>query len=126
MISGEAHVVHELAAAWNQAIVANDAEAISGFVTPDWVLVGQDGPGQGTDFLTLVSTGELTHSAMETVEDTERLRIYGDTAVRTARVTNTAHYRGRTFVADEWTTDVYIRTDQGWRCVLSHVTPAQQ
>ncbi len=40
-------------------------------------------------------------------------------------MTNTAHFGGREFHADEWTTDVYHRTPRGWLCVHSHTTPAQ-
>ncbi|MFJ9637699.1 hypothetical protein [Streptomyces sp. NPDC101178] len=28
------------------------------------------------------------------------------------------------FMADEWTTDVFVRGGGHWRCVLSHITPA--
>ncbi|MCP3015753.1 nuclear transport factor 2 family protein [Nocardiopsis dassonvillei] len=62
---------------------------------------------------------------MRPVEGTERVRVHGDLAVVTARVTNTARFGGREFHADEWTTDVYHRTPHGWLCVHSHVTPAQ-
>ncbi len=43
----------------------------------------------------------------------------------TARVTNTAHYGGDRFDADEWTTDVFVRRDDVWRCVLTHLTEAE-
>lgn len=110
--------------AWQQAIVANDVESIGRFTSEDWVLVDQTGVGSRDAFLALVASGELTHSAMQMVDGTVRVRVHGDTAVVTARVTNTAHYRGQEFVADEWTTDVYQRAPAGWICVLSHVTPA--
>jgi hypothetical protein len=55
-----------------------------------------------------------------------RVRVYGGTAVLTARVTNTAHYGGKRFDADEWTTDVFVLRDGRWRCVLSQITPAAE
>lgn len=124
MRSDDEREVLETAEAWRRAIVANDATAIARFVTQDWVLVDQHGVGRGADFLTLVGSGDLSHSAMDAVAGTDRVRVHGDTALHTARVTNTAHFRGEEFRADEWTTDVYRRTPQGWVCVLSHVTPA--
>ncbi|MBE3001327.1 nuclear transport factor 2 family protein [Nocardiopsis sp. HNM0947] len=111
--------------AWRRAIVANEAGEIGRFMSEDWVLVDGDGVGTREKFLSLVSSGALTHSRMEAVPGTERVRVYGDTAVVTARVVNTAHYGGRDFHADEWTTDVYRQTDQGWVCVISQATPAQ-
>ena len=70
-------------------------------------------------------SGELTHSAMDRAGEA-RVRVYGDTAVFTARVTNTTHYAGRQFDADKWTTDVFVKRDGRWVCVLSHITPAVQ
>lgn len=111
--------------AWQRAIVANDADEIAGFASDDWVLVDETGIGTRERFLALVASGDLTHSEMRTVDGTERIRIYGDTAVVTARVFNTAHFGGQEFRADEWTTDVFRRVEGTWVCVLSHVTPAR-
>jgi ketosteroid isomerase-like protein len=113
------------AAAWRRAIMANDADAIGRFVSGDWVLVGPSGVGTREEFVSLVASGALTHSEMRPVEGTERVRVHGDLAVLTARVTNTAHFGGREFRADEWTTDVYQRTQDGWICMHSHVTPVK-
>lgn len=108
-----------IAAAWAEAIVANDADRIASFVTDDWVMVSELGVTAGRDFLALVAAGELTHSAMTTVGAT-RVRVWGNTAALTARIANTAHFRGERFDADEWTTDVFVRRDGRWRCALSH------
>ncbi len=120
----ESRQILALARAWADAIVADDAAAIGRYLTDDWVLVDQDGIGSRGRFLALVASGDLTHEAMDTVEGTERVRVHGDTAILTARVTNTARYRGEVFHADEWTTDVYVRTGDGWRCAHTHITPA--
>ncbi|UNX55351.1 nuclear transport factor 2 family protein [Georgenia sp. TF02-10] len=109
------------AASWAEAIVANDADRIAAFVTDDWVIVSESGISPGTTFLSLVASGELTHSAMAAVGPT-RVRVLGTTALLTARVTNTAHYRGRRFDADEWTTDVFVRRGDTWLCALTQYT----
>lgn len=92
-------------------------------MAPEWVIVSASGVTPREHFLSLVAAGELTHSAMELVGDA-RVRVYGDTAVFTGRVTNTAHHLGRRFDADEWTTDVFARREGRWVCVLSHITAA--
>lgn len=126
MSGDDARDVRDVAQAWQRAIVANDADSIASFTADDWVLVDHTGVGRRAEFLSLVASDELTHSSMNTVDGSERVRIYGDTAIVTARVKNTAQYRDQQFCADEWTTDVYRRTEQGWRCVLSHVTALQR
>ncbi|MYX18113.1 DUF4440 domain-containing protein [Streptomyces sp. SID8374] len=109
--------------AWAAAIVANDAERIAAFMADEWVIVSESGITDRDTFLAFVTSGDLTHSAMRAITP-PRIRVHGDTAVVTARITNTAHYRGDRFDADEWTTDVFVRRDGAWRCVLSHITPA--
>ena len=113
----------EVGKAWAEAIVANDAARIATFVTDDWVIVSESGISAGTNLLTLVASGDLTHSAMEVVGQ-PRIRVLGATATVTARITNTAHHQGRQFDADEWTTDVYVRRDDRWLCALTHYTSA--
>ncbi|MET8677459.1 nuclear transport factor 2 family protein [Streptomyces sp. NPDC004647] len=108
---------------WAAAIVSNDAARIAEFIADDWVIVSESGVSAKAYFLSLVESGELTHSAMNLV-DQARVRVYGDTAVLTVRMTNTAHYQGRRFDADEWTTDVFVKRDGRWLCVLSHITAA--
>ncbi|MGW1294181.1 nuclear transport factor 2 family protein [Streptomyces sp. NPDC002533] len=108
---------------WAAAIVANDAARIAGFMADEWVIVSESGITDREAFLGYVRSGDLTHSAMEAVTP-PRIRVHGDTALVTARITNTAHYGGQRFDADEWTTDVFVRRDGHWRCVLSHITPA--
>jgi uncharacterized protein (TIGR02246 family) len=108
---------------WAAAIVSNDPERIADFMAEEWVIVSESGVSPKEQFISLVASGELTHSTMKPVGDA-RVRVYGDAAVMTCRVTNTAHHQGRRFDADEWTTDVFVRREGRWLCVLSHITPA--
>lgn len=112
-----------LAKEWAEAIVSNDAARISSFIADEWVIVSESGVSAKEQFLSLVESGELTHSAMTSVGE-PRIRVYGDTAVFTGQVTNTAHYLGQRFDADEWTTDVFVYRNGRWLCVLSHITAA--
>jgi uncharacterized protein (TIGR02246 family) len=110
---------------WATAIVSNDAGRIAGFMADDWVIVSESGVSTKEQFLSFVISGALTHSAMDRVSDA-RVRVHGDTAVLTARMTNTAHYDGRRFDADEWVTDVFVYQEGRWLCVLSQITGVGQ
>ncbi|MFF5839992.1 nuclear transport factor 2 family protein [Streptomyces massasporeus] len=112
-----------LAKNWAEAIVSDDPARIAEFMADEWVIVSASGIDPREKFLSLVASGALTHSAMDLRTD-PRVRIHGDTALVTCRVTNTAHYRGERYDADEWTTDVFVRRQGRWLCVLSHITPA--
>ena len=102
-------------------MVANDADLIGGFMADDWVIVSERGISTKKDFLGFVASGALTHSTFEMASDA-RVKVYGDTAVMTIRVVNTAHFGGKQFDADEWATDVFVKQNGKWLCVHSHIT----
>lgn len=108
---------------WSAAIVSNDVPRISAFMADAWVVVSESGITDRDAFLGYVASGDLTHSAMRAISPS-RVRVHQDTATVTARMTNTAHYGGRRVDADEWVTDVFVRRDGRWLCVLTHITSA--
>jgi ketosteroid isomerase-like protein len=116
--------VHELLQVekdWAQAFVKNDAEAIDRFMAEDWIVVDAD--GHVTDraaFLGIIRSGALTHQAM-TLEE-PRVRVYGNTAVVTGRATSSATYNGSAFTTQERSTDVFVKQQGRWRCVLTQLT----
>ena len=107
-----------------EAVVSNDADRIASFLGEEWRLVDADGVTTRERFLDVVRSGALTHSRMAAVGDID-VQLHGDTAVVLARVVNTAHFDGRTFDVDEWTSDVFAWRDGRWQCVHSHVTTAR-
>jgi ketosteroid isomerase-like protein len=115
-----------LAHAWDRAMVENDADAIGRFMADDWVIVGSDGGvGDKATFLELVRSGALSHDVMES--DDMHVRVYGDTAVMTARGVSGGRYQGLAFRDVERTSCVFVRQGGQWRCVLTHlsrITPA--
>ncbi len=115
----------DLGARWAEAMVANDADGIGSFMADDWVIVSERGISTREQFLAFVASGALTHSAFE-MASTARVKQYGETAVMSIRVTNTAHFGWQQFDADEWTSDVFVKRDGKWLCVLSHITAVDQ
>jgi ketosteroid isomerase-like protein len=116
-----AQELEAVGSAWAEAMVANDADRIGSFMADEWVIVSERGISTKDEFLSFVRSGALTHSKFESV-DRPRVKTYGDTAVFTIRVVNTAHFGGQQHDADEWTTDVFVKRDGRWVCVLSHIS----
>jgi ketosteroid isomerase-like protein len=54
--------------------------------------------------------------------DNFHVRVYGDTAVLTARSTSTLHYKGQVSVGPRVFTNVYVKMDGRWQLVSHHVT----
>ncbi len=110
---------------WAEALVSNDAKRIGNFMSDDWVIVSERGTSTKERFLSFVESGALTHTAFEMAGD-PRISLYGDTAVFTTRVTNTAFFNGQRFDADEFATDVFLRQGDRWKCVHSHITSVEK
>ena len=107
---------------FQDAIVENNADAIGHFVADDWIIVGSDGKIIEKDrFLEVIKSGALTHHAMRF--DEPRIRIYGDTTVITGRVTSAGTFMGTEFTTLERSTDVFVKIDGQWRCVLTQLSP---
>jgi ketosteroid isomerase-like protein len=108
-----------------EAIVKNDPEAIAPFVADDWVIIDPNGEiVDRTRFFEVIKSGALTHDMMES-EDF-RVRVYGESAVVTAITSTKAKFMGQEFSTQERATDVFVRRDGRWRCVLTHLTKLKQ
>jgi ketosteroid isomerase-like protein len=104
-----------------RAMVRNDAEEIGRYLAADWIIIDPDGNiVERERFLDGVRSGALTHQMMES--DDVRVREYGDTAVVTALTTTKAKFMGQEFSTRERATDVLVKREERWTCVLSHLT----
>lgn len=104
-----------------QAIVKNDAEAIGQFLANDWIIIDADGDIiDKSRFLGVVQSGALTHEMMES--DDVRVRIYGDTAVVSGLTRTKGRFMGQDFSTQERATDVFVRQNGRWQCVVSQLT----
>jgi ketosteroid isomerase-like protein len=107
--------------AFADAIVRNDLEGIGRLVTDDWIII--DPNGEIVDrarFFKVIKSGALTHDMMES-EDF-RVRVYGDSAVVTGVTRTKGKFMGQEFTTQERATDVFVKRDGRWQCVLTHLT----
>lgn len=110
---------------WNRAIVSNDIDKISEFMSADWVMVGSEGGiTTKSEFLQSIRSGDLTHSRMDYEEI--RVKVYGDAGITTNRGTSAGNYRGQYFELYEWSSSTFIRKNHKWLCVLTMLTPANK
>jgi ketosteroid isomerase-like protein len=111
----------KLEKAFAEAIVKNDLDGIGRLVTDDWIII--DPNGEIVDrarFFEVIKSGALTHDMMES-EDF-RVRVYGDSAVVTGLTRTKGKFMGQEFSTQERATDVFVKRDGRWQCVLTHLT----
>ena len=104
-----------------EAIVRNDLEGIGRLVADDWIIIEPDGGiVDRARFFEVIKSGALTHEMMES-EDL-RVRVYGDSAVVTAITRTKGKFMRQEFSTQERATDVFVKRDGRWQCVLAHLT----
>jgi ketosteroid isomerase-like protein len=114
--------VRGVSAAWDDALVRNDADAVASFMADDWVFVSPDGITPKADIIGWIAAGRLAHHSMTVVGD-DRVARAGDTVVVTARKASSGTWDGVPYTADEWISEVYVHADGRWLCVISHKAP---
>lgn len=109
---------------WDDAIARNDVPAIASFMASDWVIIGTEGGiTPKANFLTFIEAGDLIHTAMDFSDI--RIEIYEKTGIVTSKGASIGTYKGQPFRYFEWSTSVFIYTDDRWSCVLTMLTPAE-
>ena len=102
---------------FGHAMIKNDPEAIGRLLADDWIIIDPDGGIiDRARFLAVIRSGTLSHEVMDSRD--VRVRIYGNSAAVTALTTTT----GQEFNTEERATDLWVKKNGQWMCVLSQLT----
>jgi len=111
----------EVESKFGEAIIQNDVEAIGRILSDDWIIIDPEGGVvDKSRFLDVIRSGALKHEAMDS-EDI-RVRTYPNIATVTAVTHTRTKYLGKEFTTHERATDVFVKKDERWQCVLTHLT----
>ena len=106
---------------FGDAMLHNDGDTIGRFLSDDWIIIDPDGGViDKSRFLAVIKSGALTHEAMDS-EDI-RVRTYPNAATVTAVTRSKSKYLGKEFTTRERATDVFVKKNGQWQCVLTHLT----
>jgi ketosteroid isomerase-like protein len=98
---------------YQAAVKINDAATMDRILDDDFVL--STGSGKKYTKQDLLSEARGGHVQYEHQEDTEQtVRVWGDTAVVTAKLWEKGTDRGKAFDYTAWFSDTYVRTPKGW------------
>ena len=113
----DAKLIATLDTIYQAAVQAHDVDTMDQILADDFVLV----TGNGKVFTKndLLNEARAKDVIYEHQEDTNQtVRIWGDTAVVTARLWAQGSDKGEPFDYKLWFSDTYVRTPSGWRYVF--------
>lgn len=106
---------------YQAAVKANDATTMDRILADDFILVEGDGMvATKADLLNEARSGRLVYEHQENTE--QSVRIWGDTAVVTAKLWGKGTNSGKPFDWKLWYSDTYVRTPKGWRYVFGQAS----
>jgi uncharacterized protein (TIGR02246 family) len=120
----DARVVAELDTRFQEAVKHNDAKTMAEIFHPEVVLVVGSGRVFTREEMLAEADGRYVFEHQEEDAGTQRVRVYGDTAVVTARLWIKGAENGRPFDRKVWFSDTYVRTPNGWRYFFGQSTTA--
>jgi ketosteroid isomerase-like protein len=106
---------------YQAAVKANDATTMDRILADDFVLVVGDGTvSTKADLLNEAKSGRVLYEHQEDLEQT--VRVWGDTAVVTAKLWGKGTDGGKPFEWTLWYSDTYVRTPKGWRYIFGQAS----
>lgn len=101
---------------YQAAVKRNDAETMAQILHEDFILVlGSGKTHTRADLLNEARSARIKYEKQDEDPGTQVVRVWGDTAVVTARLWLKYVAEGKAFERRLWFSDTYVRTPQGWR-----------
>jgi ketosteroid isomerase-like protein len=117
----ERAVVAALDTEYQAAVKKNDAATMDRLLASDFLLVTGSGKTfTKADLLDEARSGRVLYEHQE--DDSQTARVWGDTAVVTARLWEKGTENGKPFDYTLWFSDTYVRTKAGWRYVYGQAS----
>lgn len=127
-VANPAEDMREVAAldtAYQAAVERNDAEAMAAILHEDMILVvGAGDVYTREDLLRWAREEEFIYEHQVEDEGTQTVRLFGDTAIVTARLHLKATREGEPIEFRLWFSDTYVRTPEGWRYAFGQASIA--
>jgi ketosteroid isomerase-like protein len=124
--ASDAEAVAALDTEYQAAVERNDAATMDKILADDFVLV----LGNGTvytkpDLINEAKNGTITYEQQKEVDNSQKVRVWGDTAVVTAKLWLKGTTKdGKSFERKLWFSDTYVRTKDGWKYVFGQASIA--
>jgi ketosteroid isomerase-like protein len=99
-----------------QAFLHHDEDALNRLLADDWKVIHVNGREQTkAQFIDAIQSGRAKFLSIEL--DQREVRLYGETAIVTARWTNTIEFKGQQTHGQDRVTRVWVKQAGGWRAV---------
>ena len=119
----DAKTVAALDTKYQAAVKANDPATMDQILADEFILVnGRGKVSTKTDLIGSARKKEITYERQDEEPGSQKVRVWGDTAVVTALLWIKAVQAGKPIDYKLWFSDTYVRTPAGWRYVFGQAS----
>ena len=119
----DAKTVAALDTKYQAAVKSNDAATMDQILADDFILVtGRGKVSSKADLIESARKKEVIYDRQDEEPGTQKVRVWGDTAVVTALLWIKAVQQGKPIDYQLWFSDTYVRTSAGWRYVFGQAS----
>ena len=121
----DAEIVAALDTEYQAAVECNDVATMDRILGNGMVLV----VGNGTvytkaELISEAKSGSYHYEQQVEIENSQKVRVWGDTAVVTAKLWLKGTKSGKPFDRKLWFSDTYVRTKDGWKYMFGQASLA--
>lgn len=115
--SNDSDAIKDLDRRYQKAVQENDATAMDKLLAEDFMLVTGSGKAYSkADLLAEARSGRIHYDQQD--DENQTVRIWGDIAAITAKLTAKGSESGKPFSYQVWFSDTYVKTSVGWKYVF--------
>lgn len=109
-------IVAALDTEFQAAVGRNDADTMDRILADDMLLVLGDGRMfTKSEQIQEAREGKILYEQQIEIDNSQKVRVWGDTAVVTAKLWKKGTRDGKPFERKLWFSDTYVRTKDGWK-----------
>jgi ketosteroid isomerase-like protein len=108
---------------FQQAVKVNDAATMDRILHEDyWLVLGNGTVVTREELLDEARARRIEYEVQDEVPGSQKVRVWGDTAVVTAKLRIKGRRDGQIFSRTLWFSDTYVRTPSGWKYAFAQAS----
>jgi ketosteroid isomerase-like protein len=121
----DAEIVAALDTEYQAAVERNDADTMAKILADDFILVlGNGKVHTKEELLKEARAKSIQYEKQVEIDNSQKVRVWGNTAVVTAKLWLKGTYNGEPIERKLWFSDTYVKTENGWKYVFGQASLA--
>jgi hypothetical protein len=108
----------------NGAYEKNDLRKVEELLSDQWtILESSTGLSDKEQFIKAIENGKLVHTKM--IKEVKKVKLFNNFAIVISKGRNEGQYLDKTYNSEQWVTNIFIKEETNWICVMTQEMPAK-